>query len=196
MCHFLYLETNVRGFSMQPTINMNVTDPNIEGDKIYINKYTDITNNDIVVAKVSWFDNYIIKRVVGMPGDKVEIKDETTHFAVYVNDTLLYTKEKYGEDRPFDPTGSYGYYKNYLDFLTKPEFQDYVETKNGTSYIKLDEDEYFLMGDNWGHTTDCIAKGPAKKSELVGKVELIVDVENTNPFITTLHFLKKIFSFN
>lgn len=47
-----------------------------------------------------------------------------------------------------------------------------------------------------GHTTDCIAKGPAKKSELVGKVELIVDVENTNPFITTLHFLKKIFCFN
>ena len=146
--YFLYSETNVRGFSMQPTINMNVENSTAEGDRIFINKYQIGEVNDIVVAKVDWFDNYIIKRMVGTPGDKIEIKDETTHYALYVNDNLLYTKEKYGENTPFQKTGSYGYYENYLTFLKNPEFADHVESNGENKYIKLDENEYFLMGDN------------------------------------------------
>lgn len=192
--YFFYTETNVRGFSMQPTININMTDPNAEGDKIYINPYSTFTNNDIVVAKVEWFDNHIVKRVVGIPGDKIEIRDEITHYGLYVNNSLFYTKEKTGENSSFVKTGTNGYYSYYLDFLKNPDFQDYVETENGHSYIQLEDNEYFLMGDNWGHTTDSITKGPVKSTEIVGKVEIIVDVTSKNPFVATWHFLKKIFS--
>lgn len=181
---------------MQPTINLNVLDPNAKGDKIFVNPYKVGNLNDIIVAKVSWHKDYIIKRIVGTPGDKIEIKDLTTHFALYVNDSLLYTKDKYGENTPFTKTGSYSYYNSYIAFLNNSEFQDYVETENGTSYIKLDDNEYFLMGDNWGHTTDSIEKGPVTKNEIVGTLELIVDVNNKNPFIPTFYFLKKIFYVN
>ena len=187
----LYIETEVVGFSMQPTINLHVENDHQKGDTILINKFSNISRNDIVVAKVSWYENYIIKRVVGLPGDKIEIKDETTHFSVYVNDSLLYSKIKYGENG-FYKTGSYSHYQHYLEFLTNADFADSVDKTN--SCIKLKENEYLLVGDTWGQTIDSLTNGPVKQNELVGKVELIVDVNNSNPFVTTWHFLKKIFS--
>lgn len=179
---------------MQPTINMNVTSSNIDGDRILINKYQTGVVNDIVVAQVDWFDSYIIKRLVGTPGDKIEIKDHTTHFSLYVNDLLLYSKDKFGESSSFIKTGSIGYYANYISFLENPEFAKYVETDGTSTYIRLGEHDYFLMGDNWGHTLDCIAKGPIKEKDIIGRVDLIVDVTNTNPFTHFNFFMKKIFN--
>lgn len=194
--YFLYIETNVRGFSMQPTINMNVTDSNASGDRIFINQYKIGEVNDIVVAKANWYENYIIKRLVGTPGDKIEIKDHNSHFTLYVNDNPLYSKEKTGENSLFSKTGSIGYFETYKSFLANPEFSKYVESDENSTYIRLDEDEYFLMGDNWGHTYDCISEGPISAKEIVGKVELIIDVTNDNPFTPFNFFMKKIFSFD
>ena len=190
----MYIQTHVKGFSMQPTINLNATNPEVDGDKIYINKYSKISLNDIVVAKTSWHNDYIIKRVVATPGDKMYIEDEVNHFAIYVNDQLLYTKEKYGEDFEKFKTGSYANYNNYLKFLENEEFAQYIKKENELTYIQLGENEYFLMGDNWGHTTDSLEKGPVKTNEIIGKVDLIIDVANTNPFTSTLFFLKNLFS--
>ena len=68
--NFVYIKTNVRGFSMCPTLNANVLTEDQDGDKVYINPYRDYTNGDIVVAEVSWWDRgYIIKRIIGMPGE-------------------------------------------------------------------------------------------------------------------------------
>ena len=192
--YFLYVETNVRGYSMYPTINMNAPDSESPGDKILINRQQMGDVNDIVVAKASWYKNYIIKRLVGKPGDKIEIKDIGENFALYVNDEILYTKEKDGENTPFYKSGSYYYFDLYNQFLTKEEFKDFVESDGTTSYIKLDDDEYFLMGDNWGHTLDCLTNGPISSSEIVGKVDLIIDVNNNNPFVYFNFFMKKIFS--
>ena len=93
-------------------------------------------------------------------------------------------------------TGSVGYYDTYIDFLSKPEFSEFVESDGTSTYIRLDENEYFLMGDNWGHTFDCLSNGPISSSEIVGKVDLIIDVNNTNPFTPFNFFMKKIFSKN
>ncbi len=190
----LYIKTKVKGLSMQPTINTNLTDDNSSGDTIYINQYANITNDDIVVAKVDWHTHYIIKRVVGVPGDKIEIKDENTHYAVYVNNSLLYTKNKYGDASSYPKTGSYGYYENYLKFLSNPSFQQWVKTDENGSYIQLGENDFFLLGDNWGHTTDSLTKGPIKTNEIIGRVDCILDVSNTNPLSELQFFLKKLFS--
>lgn len=198
--NLLYSKTQVRGFSMRPTININVDDSKAKepGDTIYINRKCSMTNNDIVIADVEWpgVNDCIIKRLVGVPGDKIEIKDETTHYAVYVNDKILYTKEKYGNNVSFPKSGSYLYYENYLNFLNSTEFSKWVKEENGTKYIQLGANDYFLMGDNWGQTTDSLEKGPVKKKNLVGKVELIIDVDNKNPLTPTIFFLKKLFSKN
>lgn len=192
--NMLYVETQVRGYSMQPTINLNAKNSYVKGDKIYINQYSTFTNDDIVVAKVDWHSDYIIKRIVGTPGDKIQIKDLQDQYGVFVNDKLLYTKEKYGDLNAFPKTGSFGYYEEYEAFLINPEFQPWVVHDINNHYIQLGENEYFLMGDNWGHTTDSIAKGPVKTNEIIGKVDLIVNVTDNNPFTSTLFFLKKLFS--
>lgn len=179
---------------MQPTLNSNVTQPDIEGDTIFINKYARINRNDIVVAKVNWYEHYIIKRLVGVPGDKIEIKDENTHYAFYVNDNLIYTKEKTGDGSSLNKTGTNGYYSRYLDFLKNEKYQSIVVNEYENSYILLGANDYFVMGDNWGHTTDSIEKGPIKRNEIIGKVDLIIDATNTNPFAPTKYFLKKLFS--
>ena len=191
----LYITTQVRGFSMQPTININMENESEKGDTIYINKYASFTRNDIVVADVDWHEHYIIKRVVGVPGDKIRIVEEFSYYSLYVNDEILYNKGKYGENNSFPKSGSYAYYEYYKNFLNNHEFNEaglVGEDENG-KYIKLGEGDYFLMGDNWGHTTDSLTKGPIKKNEVVGKVDLIIDVEDNYLLESIKFFLKKLF---
>ncbi len=189
----LYIKTYVKGFSMRPTINMNIKDQSAKGDTIYINQYAPITNNDIVVAKPEWHPDHIIKRVVGTPGDKIEIKELDNCYGVFVNDSLLYTKEIYTDEGAIGFSGSVAYYENYKNFLNNPEFQKYIINDNGNKYIQLGKNDYFLMGDNWGHTTDSIEKGPLKANQIVGRVDLIVDVTDDNKLTPIYFMLKKIF---
>ncbi len=194
--YFTYTITPVKGYSMLPTINSNVASGSEAGDKIYINtRSKSFETNDIVVAHVDWYEHEIIKRIVATPGDRLQILDKTDHFEVLVNDELLYCKDRYGENIDEYKSGSIGYYEKYLDFINNPANSNNVKTINNKRYIVMNENEYFLMGDNWGHTTDSIEKGPAKKEELVGKVEYILDVENDNLFVETWFMLSKVFNF-
>ena len=79
--------------SMEPTLHI--------GDKLYVEKITykigDIQRGDIVVFKApeaSHHDEDMIKRVIALPGETVEIKSGT----VYVNDQPL--DEPYEAEKP------------------------------------------------------------------------------------------------
>lgn len=174
--NFVYIKTNVRGFSMLPTLNANVLTDDQNGDKVYINPNREYTNGDIVVAEVSWWNSgYIIKRLVGMPGDIIQIKEEETQYVLYVNDEVFYTKDKIDSATNEIDTGVRYYFEDYLSFINNPLNADYViENDAGERCIKLGEDEYFLMGDNWAASTDCIVHGPVNKSAIIGKVEIII----------------------
>lgn len=165
--NFVYIRTNVRGFSMYPTLNANVPNENSDGDVVYINKFSGYTNSDIVVADVSWWNRgYIIKRLIGCPNDIVQIKDEGSQYALYVNDKILYTKEK-------NLDTNYYYSSIYLSFFEKfPE--NAIRNEMGEQCIILNENEFLLMGDNWGNSTDCLTGGPAKESDIIGRVDIII----------------------
>lgn len=185
--NFVYIKTNVRGFSMRPTLNANVLTEDQDGDKVYINPYRDYTNGDIVVAEVSWWDRgYIIKRLIGMPGDVVQIKENETQYVLYVNNEEFYRKDKMNsETNEVDIYVRY-YYEDYLAFINNPLNADHVITNEaGERCIKLGEDEYFLMGDNWAESTDCVVHGPVNKSSILGKVEIIIHY-GENEFRTML----------
>ena len=105
-----------------------------------------------------------------MPGDRVEIKPQANEYVVYVNEKVLYSIEKSDINHAGGGTGSNWYYEErYLTYLENLNREK--EPEDQKNYIELGKDEYLLMGDNWGGTTDCLRHGPAKRSEIVGKVE-------------------------
>lgn len=82
-------------------------------------------------------DEYYIKRIIGLPGETVQIIGET----IYINGVLL--EEHYGKD-PIKDSG----------LATEP--------------MTLGEDEYFVLGDNRGNSTDSRIIGPIKKKDIGG----------------------------
>jgi len=177
--NIVYIKTSVEGFSMIPTFNLTVEKSNQSGDIIYINRFKDFNVGDVVVAEYN--DKYIIKRLVGCPGDIIQIKDDGDTYGLYVNNKLLYSKEKTNGDT--DKIGSSNsYYMQYLNYINN--------NAKELNYIELGEDEYFLMGDNWGKTSDSLtSNGPFSKSDIVGKVEIVVPFgENEDSYILKTMF--------
>ncbi len=126
----------VVGPSMNPTLN--------EGDVVIVNKlvyrFKPIERNDIVVIMQD--EKYMVKRVVGLPGEFVEYKDNY----VYVNG------EKFME--------------NFID-LDKVHTNDFSIKDLG--YEVIPEGKYLVLGDNRENSLDSRDYGLIDKKEIVGR---------------------------
>ena len=91
----------VRTFIITPVkVNGNSMYPTLEGNEIMLlNKLGDIDRFDIVVIKLDDHDEELIKRIIGLPGETVEIKNNE----VYINDELLEDEYGYGVTYNIDP---------------------------------------------------------------------------------------------
>ena len=174
--NFVYTPAPVSSFSMYPTLNKDAPDFETEGDWAYLNKFADFKNNDIVIAEVSWHKKAIIKRLIASPGDILEIRDETTHYGLYVNESLVYKKEKNDISIHGVFGGTNNDYKIYLNLL-KNNPDNVVNDSKGRKCFKLKDDQYFLMGDNWEESTDCLDHGPVKKDEILGRVDFVIPMK-------------------
>ena len=126
--YFLVQPFFVNGASMEENFN--------DGDYILIDEITFRYPNDQT--------QFFIKRVIGLPGETVEVKNDTVKIFSTNN-----------------PTGTILMETAYLS----PE----QETK-GTLRIKLDPNEYFVMGDNRLHSSDSRSWGPVNRSLITGRV--------------------------
>lgn len=98
----------------------------------------------IFVAPQNPKDDYI-KRIIGLPGDTFSIKNSK----VYINDELL----------------------------QEPYLADNIVTnfsKSGISQIKLQDGEYFVLGDNRTNSSDSREWGVVPKNNIIGKAWLVV----------------------
>lgn len=98
-------------------------------------------------------DIAFIKRVVGMPGDKVEIKKSKTDgaFTVYINDKPL--------DEPY--------------IKSKYDYNDCTLTMHCGPMI-VPENNYFMMGDNRGNSRDSRYWGFLPKERIIGRAITII----------------------
>lgn len=112
-------------------------------------RFGDIERGDVVIFKYpNDPSQYFIKRIVGLPGEKVKI--EGGHPVVYNTDY---------------PNGQ---------VLQEPYLPDQNVTFGGDEIIELGPDEYYVMGDNRMASSDSRVWGKLPKENIVGKAWLRV----------------------
>ena len=139
---FVGQRTKVSGPSMQNTLH--------NGDNLIVDKLSYRFHNperyDIIVFPIKFEENtFYIKRIIGLPGETVQVKDGYT----YINGKKL-TSDIYGKEVMDEP-----------GIAEEP--------------IKLGSDEYFVLGDNRNNSEDSryADMGNVKKRNIIGKVWFI-----------------------
>ncbi len=167
--------------------------------KSWLFKNSDPKRGDIVVFR-SVEDNgfFMIKRVVGLPGDKIEVDPDGF---LTVNGEKLATKAlNVGDDK----TSQEPYYHVSESDIGGPfsEFDFFEEdllgkkhrvllTKNAGRFFDrpyvVPEDQYFCMGDNRDNSKDSRYWGALPREHLLGKALFVwLSCDNTLPFLPFL----------
>ena len=140
---FVGQRTEVEGASMENTLH--------NGDNLIVDKlsyrFHDPERFDIIVFPFQFQDNtYYIKRIIGLPGETVQIMDDGS---IYINGEML--EENYGME------------------VIKPE-----TIGRAAEPIELGDDEYFVMGDNRNNSSDSRTDmvGNIKRENIIGKAWL------------------------
>lgn len=129
---FVGQRTAVDGSSMEPMLS--------DGDNLIVDKisyrFKAPERFDIIVFPFQYEENtYYIKRIIGLPGETVQIDEQGN---IYINGEIL--EENYGKEIIRSDN---------LGIARNP--------------VVLEDDEYFVMGDNRNHSTD-------SRTEIVGNI--------------------------
>lgn len=148
ICVIIFLVVVVYVFSISQVVGSSMH-PTLQNKELFVlnklhYKFKDIERGDIISLEYA-DTKYLIKRVIGLPGDYVSIKDNK----VYLNGALY--EEAYISDE-----------LEYDDFDLKSSF----------GYDKIPEDMYFVLGDNRENSKDSREIGLIKKSDIMGKISL------------------------
>ncbi|MBI1998796.1 MAG: signal peptidase I, partial [Parcubacteria group bacterium] len=145
----------VKGNSMAPLV--------IENDYVFVNKFAyffgnEPERNDIIVTTFRTEKPNAIKRVIGLPRERVEISPEK----------IVVKKSR-------DDDGVTLAEDTYLALANFP--------LNGSTTITLDPEEYFILGDNRFVSTDSRDLGPVDKWDIAGRVFLVFRMRSISFFI-------------
>ncbi len=136
--HYLASPIRVNGSSMYPTLK--------DGDIMILNKIhyhlNDIQRFDIVVIKTE--NSPIIKRIIGLPGDRIE----------YKNNKLYVNNKKIEEE------------------FQHAEIEDYNIEQLGK--ITVPKNKYFVLGDNRKNSMDSRFYGFIDKKNIEGRAKTII----------------------
>ena len=154
--HFFFEPFRIPSGSMEPTL--------LIGDKILVNKFVlgmrvpftfkkflvprKPARGDIVVFRFPEGEKKdIVKRVVGLPGERIKISDDG-HILVGGEPV---------QEPPFIANNRYYNHRTYGPYATTRE-------------VQVPEDSYFLLGDNSKHSKDGRAQGFVPLSHIKGRV--------------------------
>jgi signal peptidase I len=171
ICRLFFIQTAlVPGGAMANTI--------VSGDHVLMVKsFGDIKRGQVVVFQFPQDPNTYIKRVVGLPGEKVQFRSRT----VYINGRAL--REQKVTVAPEDFRGDplkvvskegTGPYQVFYSMPVEQEDDNAYDTIFGThEAYQLPADNYFLMGDNRDNSEDSRYRGPVPRNLIWGTAVLI-----------------------
>ncbi|WP_083511997.1 signal peptidase I [Amphibacillus sediminis] len=141
--HFIMEPSIVKGDSMLPNLH--------EGDRIIISKISSIDRFDeIAFVSPDTDDNYV-KRVIGLPGDRIVIENDT----LYIN------------DEPYE--------ESYLDDFKSQLAEGQIFTQDfdleaDYGYQVVPDGTYFVLGDNRPISRDSRSFGVINEDSIIGEV--------------------------
>jgi len=159
--------------SMQPTI--------VEGDRILVNKmaynleipFTDIKlmelatpqRGDIVVFNSKAADNRLVKRVIGVPGDRVALLNNQ----LFINDEAI---ELETDATTGAMTEHLGHKSHKLQFIAVSQAMD------NFAPVTVPAKHYLVMGDNRNNSADSRVIGFVPEEEIQGKaIKVLVSLD-------------------
>jgi len=134
----LFIIIPIRYYVMQPfSVNGEAMNPTYKNnDYLLVNMFNhEFNRGDVIVFETSNKGEYFIKRMFGMPGEKIEIKDGK----IFINDNV---------------------------------FNDiYYNSKTGRDIsINLNQNQYFVLGDNRERSRDSRDFGAIDEKSIMGKI--------------------------
>lgn len=153
---YVFSPVKVEGHSMDPTLQDN--------QRLITSKISNLERQDIITTKEP--DNqdiYVVKRIIGLPGDHVEMKNNvlTINGKEFDEPYLDEFKEKFKKDKLAD------------EYSYSAAFQQ--QAANATSFtndfnVTVPANKYFVLGDNRLISKDSRIFGFVDKSLIQGKV--------------------------
>ncbi len=139
---FIIKPIRVDGNSMYPTLNNN----ELGIASVFKTYNQDIKRFDIVIIKLE-SKEYLIKRVIGMPNEVIEYKDNI----LYINNEAVS--------------------EEFLDEEYKSQYPIFTEDFGP---VQLSDDEYFCLGDNRINSKDSRYYGAFDAKQIKGVVNLML----------------------
>ena len=139
---FIFTPVVVKGESMEPTFDNQ--------DRILVNKIGDINRFDMIVFHAPDQEEQYIKRVIGLPGDEIIMKDDV----LYVNG-IAYDEE---------------YVKRDYDTSVQKITGDFT-LEGLTGNDQVPNGYFFVLGDNRLKSKDSRALGLIEADAVIGKVK-------------------------
>lgn len=147
---FLFGVQRVEGFGMTPTL--------VDSDWIVISKYKKIKRFSVVSFKTPGKENKSFRRVIGLPGETIEYRDDT----LWVN----------GQEQPE---------RFLLEAKEEARENNYSLTENfdlnevtGSQLGQIPADMYLVLGDNRTFSADSRNYGLVSKDDILGVAELLM----------------------
>lgn len=144
LVNFVVRSVQVEGSSMYPTL----VDNEIGVTNVIGRKFGQIKRFDIVVIYIQDKNEYIVKRVIGLPNETISYRNGQ----LYVNDQKV-------EESFLDTE----YVKNYQG-----------QFMNDISPIQLGDGQYYCLGDNRPVSRDSRYYGPFNESQIISKGVLVL----------------------
>jgi signal peptidase I len=126
--------------------------------------YRDVARGDIVVFHHSQ-PPMLIKRVVGLPGDRLRIAGGQ----VFVNGHALDEPYAVFEPAPPNPARDNFPGKTYTDFEVDPDWWFQMQSLTRDGELMVPADRYFVLGDNRNHSKDSRFWGFVPRQAIVAR---------------------------
>ncbi|WP_226035798.1 signal peptidase I [Aquibacillus saliphilus] len=143
--HFFIAPSIVKGESMMPSLH--------DGDRIIISKMTKIDRFDEIAFQAPDSDDNYVKRVIGLPGDEVVMKDDT----LYINGKVY--------DEPYLD-------KHSNQLAHNEQLTENFNLEKLTGVEVVPEGSLFVLGDNRIHSKDSRYFGFISEESVIGDVKI------------------------